>query len=61
MRPMDEQFVYDRIPRDYFMQDVEEQQMDIDIAINDIKQMREGFIEYINAQGNTSGHFEDQI
>ena len=31
--------------------------MDIDIAINDIKQMREGFISYVNDQENlTDGH-----
>ena len=27
-----------------------EEQMDIDIAINDIKQLRQGFISYVNDQ-----------
>jgi len=42
-----EQVVYNRLPKDYFMADAEDQ-MDIDIAVNDIKQMRNGFISYVN-------------
>ena len=34
-----EQVVYSRLPKNYFMSEAEEQ-MDIDIAINDIKQLR---------------------
>ena len=44
---MTEQVVYNRLPKDYFMQAAEDQ-MDIDIAINDIKKLREGFISYVN-------------
>ena len=44
-----EQVVYSRLPKNYFMSEAEEQ-MDIDIAINDIKQLRQGFISYVNDQ-----------
>ena len=47
---MTEQVVYNRLPKDYFMQDAEEH-VDIDIAINDIKKLREGFVSYVNDQG----------
>ena len=46
---MDEQFVYSRLPKDYFLADAEEQ-IDIDVAIDDIKQMRQDFMEYVNSQ-----------
>ena len=38
-KPVTEQVVYNRLPKDYFMEAAEEQ-MDIDIAINDIKKLR---------------------
>ena len=44
---MTEQVVFSRLPKDYFMGEAEEQ-MDIDIAISDIMQMRQGFLSYVN-------------
>ena len=41
--------VYNRLPKNYFIQDAEEQ-MDLDMAMNDIKKMREGFVTYVNEQ-----------
>lgn len=35
--------------------------MDIDIAINDIKKLREGFISYVNDQGEQEEGEVDQI
>ena len=55
-----EQVVYNRLPKDYFMQAAEDQ-MDIDIAINDIKKLREGFISYVNDQGEPEEGEVDQI
>ena len=34
-----------------------EEQMDIDIAINDIKQMRNGFISYVGDSAGNDSHF----
>ena len=55
-----EQVVYNRLPKDYFMQAAEEQ-MDIDIAINDIKKLRQGFISYVNEEGAGASASNDQI
>lgn len=38
-----------------------EEQMDIDIAINDIKKLRQGFISYVHEEGNELGAPEDEI
>ena len=46
-KQLTEQIVYSRLPKDYFMEDAQEQ-VDVDIAINDIKQLRQGFISYVN-------------
>ena len=46
---VNQQVVYNRLPQNYFMQDAEEQ-MDLDMAMSDIKRMREGFVTYVNEQ-----------
>ena len=35
--------------------------MDIDIAINDIKKLRQGFISYVNEEGADASAPNDQI
>lgn len=56
-RPLDEQFVYERLPHDYFLGEAADQ-MDVNMAISDIRNMREGFIEYFNSQNQTSTDHE---
>ena len=46
---VNQQVVYNRLPKNYFVQDAEEQ-MDLDMAMSDIKRMREGFVTYVNEQ-----------
>jgi len=55
-----EQIVYSRLPKDYFMQAAEEQ-MDFDIVVNDIKKLREGFISYVNEHDVLSEDYAGQI
>lgn len=49
--------MFNRLPKNYFMADAEEQ-MDIDIAINDIKEMRQGFLSYVHDESRAE---EDDI
>ena len=43
---MDSQFVYSRLPDNYFMKDAEEQK-NLDLAMNNIIKEREEFINYV--------------
>ena len=42
---MNDQIIFSRLPKDYFMQSSE--QLDLDAAVADIKKMREGFVSYM--------------
>jgi hypothetical protein len=54
--PMNEEAIFNRIPETYFAHD--EEQSDLNIAMADIKAMREGFINDFTASG-MSEHLQE--
>lgn len=42
---INEEVIFNRLPQNYFMEDNE--QKDLNVVLSNIKEMREGFVEYM--------------